>query len=108
METENFKDEFTGFISDAKEYVDDSLTVDDVDSMASLDRANGERDKYVALFLCICFGFLGAHKLYERNYIMFFIYLFTFGICGIGIIVDIIALLCKDRYYVPQRAYFKR
>lgn len=57
--------------------------------------------KWPAFFLCLFLGFLGAHKFYEGKTGMGVLYLFTMGLCGIGWIVDIIAILCKpDPYYV--------
>lgn len=59
------------------------------------------KNKWVALFLCVCFGFLGAHKFYEGKIGMGILYLFTVGLCGIGILVDFIVLLTKPNpYYV--------
>lgn len=59
------------------------------------------KNKWVALILCICLGFLGAHKFYEEKAGMGVIYLFTMGIFGIGIFIDFISLLFKPNpYYV--------
>ena len=42
-------------------------------------------------FLLIAFlGIFGVHKFIEKNYFMGFLYLFSFGLFGIGIIVDLI------------------
>lgn len=42
-------------------------------------------------FLLIAFlGFLGIHKFIEKKYIVGIIYMFTFGIFGIGVILDLI------------------
>lgn len=59
------------------------------------------RNKWVALLLCILIGYLGAHKFYEGKAVMGIVYLFTFGIFGIGWFIDIIILACKPNpYYV--------
>lgn len=59
------------------------------------------RNKWVALALCICLGYLGAHKFYEGKTGMGILYLFTAGLFGIGIIIDFITLLFKPNpYYV--------
>lgn len=59
------------------------------------------RNKWVALVLAIFLGFLGAHKFYEGKIGMGILYLFTFGLCGVGWIIDIIVILCKPtNYYV--------
>ena len=58
-------------------------------------------DKWIALLLCILLGFLGAHKFYEGKGGMGVLYLLTCGLFGIGILVDIIVILCKPNpYYV--------
>lgn len=45
-----------------------------------------------SLILCIFLGYLGAHKFYEKKYGLGIVYLFTFGIFGIGWIVDCVKL----------------
>lgn len=58
-------------------------------------------DKWVALLLCIFLGFLGGHKFYEGKGGMGVLYIFTGGLFCIGIIVDLISILCKPNpYYV--------
>lgn len=58
-------------------------------------------DKWVALLLCIFLGFFGGHKFYEGKGGMGVLYIFTCGLFGIGIIVDLITILCKPNpYYV--------
>ena len=51
--------------------------------------------KWTALFLCFFFGVLGAHKFYEGKVGMGILYLLTFGLLGIGALVDLIVLLVK-------------
>ena len=58
-------------------------------------------NKWVAFFLCLFLGFMGAHKFYEGKNIMGVVYLFTFGVFGIGWVIDIISLFFKPNpYYV--------
>lgn len=58
-------------------------------------------NKWVALLLCIFLGPLGAHKFYEGRAVKGLLYLFTFGLFGIGWIIDIIAILGRPNpYYV--------
>ncbi len=56
-------------------------------------------NKWVAFFLCLFFGICGAHKFYEGKMGMGILYLFTGGLLGIGVIVDLIALLMKPNPY---------
>ncbi len=59
------------------------------------------RNKWVAFCLCLLLGYLGAHKFYEGRAGMGILYLFTFGLFGIGWFIDCIVLLFKPNpYYV--------
>ena len=51
---------------------------------------SGKRcSKWTAFFLCLFFGGFGAHKFYEGKIGSGILYLFTFGIFGIGWLIDI-------------------
>lgn len=50
----------------------------------------------LALVLCIFLGILGVHRFYTRNVGLGILYLFTFGLCLIGVIVDIVLLVTKS------------
>ena len=59
------------------------------------------KNKWVALLLCIFFGYLGAHKFYEGKGGMGVLYLLTFGLFTIGVFFDFFSLLFKPNpYYV--------
>ncbi len=57
------------------------------------------KNKWVSFFLCLFLGWLGAHKFYEGKIGMGVLYLFTVGLFGIGIIVDLIVILFKPNPY---------
>lgn len=58
-------------------------------------------NKWVAFVLCFFLGVFGAHKFYEGKTGMGILYIFTAGLCGIGVLVDLITILLKpDPYYV--------
>lgn len=58
-------------------------------------------DKWIALLLCIFLGYFGAHKFYEGKVGLGILYLFTFGLLGIGLVIDLIVILCRPNpYYV--------
>lgn len=58
-------------------------------------------NKWVALFLCLFLGFIGAHKFYEGKFGTGIFYIITFGVFGIGWIIDFFNILGKPvRYYV--------
>ena len=59
------------------------------------------RKKWAALLLCGLFGIFGAHKFYEGKKLQGFLYLFTLGLLGIGVVVDFIILLTKPDEYYP-------
>lgn len=59
------------------------------------------RSKWVAVLLCLFLGVVGGHKFYEGKAGMGILYIFTFGLFGIGVLINLIALLCKPNpYYV--------
>lgn len=59
------------------------------------------RNKWVSLALCGFLGYIGAHKFYEGKGGAGILYMFTFGLFGIGAIIDFINLLGKPNpYYV--------
>lgn len=57
------------------------------------------KNKWVALILCIFFGVFGIHRFYEGKKVTGFIYLFTFGLLGVGWFFDIIRLATKTNPY---------
>ena len=59
------------------------------------------KNKWVSFFLCLFFGVLGIHKFYEGKVLLGIVYIFTVGIFGIGVIVDLIILLFKPNPYCP-------
>ncbi len=60
-----------------------------------------EKNKWVAFLLCFFLGVFGIHKFYEGKVGMGLLYLFTMGLFGIGVLVDLILLVMKPNpYYV--------
>lgn len=62
-------------------------------------RGGKRLSKWTAFFLCLFLGVFGAHKFYEGKTGMGIVYLFTFGLFGIGWFIDLIALFFKPNYY---------
>jgi len=52
--------------------------------------SGGVKNKTTAILLCLFLGGLGAHKFYEGKMGMGILYLFTWGLFGIGVLVDLI------------------
>jgi TM2 domain-containing membrane protein YozV len=50
------------------------------------------KSKPTAYFFLLILGFLGAHRFYLGNFFSAFLYFFTFGIFGIGVLFDIFLL----------------
>lgn len=59
------------------------------------EKAPGEKNKWVALILCLFFGVLGVHRFYEGKIGTGILYLLTLGLCGIGVIVDFFKILSR-------------
>ncbi|MDE6385518.1 MAG: TM2 domain-containing protein [Eubacterium sp.] len=60
-----------------------------------------QKNKWVAFCLCFFLGYLGAHKFYEGKAGLGILYILTCGLCGIGVLIDLITILCKPNpYYV--------
>lgn len=59
------------------------------------------KNKWVAVALCFFLGAFGAHKFYEGKIGMGILYICTVGLCGFGVIVDLIVLLFQPNPYLP-------
>lgn len=63
--------------------------------------AGRQKNKWVAVLLCFFLGVIGAHRFYEGKIASGILYLFTVGLGGVGVIIDLIILLLKPNpYYV--------
>lgn len=60
-----------------------------------------QKDKWVAFLLCLFLGVVGGHKFYEGKIGMGIAYICTGGLCGVGVLFDLISILGKPNpYYV--------
>ena len=63
--------------------------------------SKNEKNKWIAFILCLFFGYFGIHKFYEGKIGLGVLYFFTFGLFGIGWIIDMFILFFKPNpYYV--------
>lgn len=78
-----------------------SASYSNANATANVMGGGRQKNKWVAFFLCLFLGYLGAHKFYEGKAGMGILYLCTLGLFGIGWIVDIFIILSKPNpYYV--------
>lgn len=82
-----------------------NITINNSNTNVNTNIAAGGRgkakSKWVSFALCLLGGEIGLHKFYEGKIGMGILYLCTFGLFGIGWIVDIIKILGKpDPYYI--------
>lgn len=66
-----------------------------------------KRNKWVAFTLCIVLGFFGAHKFYEKKFLIGILYFFTGGLAAFGVVLDAIIILCHDKYYYIEDYEFE-
>lgn len=74
--------------------------------MANYVTSTSDKSKKTALLLCVFLGWIGIHYFYVGRIGMGILYLFTFGFCGIGCIVDIIKIAMgsfRDNVGAPLR-----
>ena len=58
-----------------------------------MDKENFNKAAWIDFIICLLFGWLGVHKFREKKAGLGVLYLFTFGIFGIGWLIDIITHL---------------
>lgn len=64
-------------------------------------KAPKTKNKWVSFFLCLFLGWLGVHKFYEGKILFGVLYLLTFGLFGVGVVIDLILIILKPNpYYV--------
>ena len=82
-----------------------NIIINNANNNTNLNKTNfgggGAKNKWIAFLLCFFLGYLGAHKFYEGKTGLGILYLFTFGLFGIGWLIDCIAILFKPNpYYI--------
>lgn len=109
------KEDLGNVIDEAKQTTNAQPTINITntnDSVNTNTNVNGgfgvgpRKSKMVALILCIIgfFGLGGLHRMYVGKVGSGVLYLFTYGICGIGTVIDLISILSggfRDSYGYP-------
>ena len=54
-----------------------------------------KKDWLVALIIAFFGGYLGLHRFYCGKVASGVVYLLTFGVFGLGVIIDLILIVCK-------------
>ncbi len=68
--------------------------------------AISQKNKTVALLLCIFLGIFGAHRFYVGKVGTGVLYLFSYGLFGVGWIVDLVKIISgsfTDKYGLPLK-----
>ncbi len=66
-----------------------------------------DRDWLIAFLLCFFGGFIGLHRFYCGKIVSGVVYILTFGGVGIGVLVDLILILCK-KFRDNEGLYLKK
>jgi len=76
--------------------------------MANYTAMTSDRSRKTALLLCIFLGWLGFHQFYVGRIGKGLLYMFTCGIFGIGVIIDLLSILLgsfRDNVGAPLREW---
>lgn len=66
-----------------------------------------KKSRLVAFLLCYIFGMFGAHRFYVGKTYTAVLYIFTFGLFGIGLIVDLFNIIL-GKFKTPKGYILKK
>lgn len=90
-------------VEDLKNSTQPSIVINNANNNTNMNGVAGgnAKNKWTAVLLCLFLGGVGGHKFYEGKVGMGILYIFTVGLFGIGVFIDLIILLTKPNpYYV--------
>ncbi len=85
--------------SEAGDYVENfeaMIDIDDKPKPKNDGSSGGSQSKWLVFILCLFLGIFGVHRFFERKIGTGILYLCTLGICGIGVIVDLINIARRE------------
>ena len=68
------------------------------------------KSRMVAFLLCYIFGLFGAHRFYVGKNFTAVLYIFTFGLFGVGLLVDLLQIILgkfKTSSYEVVKKWFE-
>jgi len=75
-------------------YADGSKEI--ISSKKSSNELGEGKSQLITVLLCFFVGYLGIHRFYLGHTAMGILYLLTFGLCGIGVLIDFILIITGD------------
>lgn len=84
-------------------YVQQQVTIN---NQATTNSGVSTKSNLTALMLCLFLGWLGLHRFYVGKVGTGVLYLFTWGLFGVGVLIDLISIAFgsfKDQYGLPLK-----
>ena len=77
-------------------YVNEAADYVNMDAVIAFgEKEPGQKNKWIALLLCVLFGAFGVHRFYEGKIGTGILYLLTLGVFGFGVLIDFFKILFR-------------
>lgn len=80
-------------VQEMKQDTDTAIGANSIVNNITLTDMKSPKSKWTAFFLCLVLGWLGFHRFYVGKVGTGLLYMFTLGLCGIGILIDLVVIL---------------